>query len=226
MLDIDQDGDTDIVFGDDDCAGPGQEPGGIQRGFIHVMLNTNGTGTFTDQPITIDSFSSGSWMGLDFGDLNCDGHIDIFGSNFGDYGNDLLGNPYFPDLLGARSTRWFLGSGGGSFTDPAAGSHVSAFGWGNGVFDYDNDGDQDVVYHGGIDFNFWYWVKPRCGVAESELQRGFCRRYRCHRQRPECAFHRPCASIGARPGIRRPGPQRLRRRGHGLWFECAGTAAP
>lgn len=153
MVDIDMDGDTDIVFGDDDCTAPGQEPGGIQRGFIHVMLN-DGNGAFSDNPITIEPYASGSWMGLDFGDFNCDGHLDIFGSNFGDYGNDLLGSTYFPDLLGARSTRWFLGNGDGTFTDPAAGSHVSVFGWGNGVFDYDNDGDQDLIYHGGIDFNF------------------------------------------------------------------------
>ena len=90
-------------------------------------------------------------MGLGFGDLDCDGNLDILGSNFGDYGTDVLGLPY---ALGDQATRWLLGQGDGTFSDPGvAATAPSVFGWGNAVVDYDNDGDQDMIYHGGLDLS-------------------------------------------------------------------------
>lgn len=152
MIDIDRDGDLDLLFGDDQCAFVKAKYGGTDRGFIHVMIN-DGTANFTDHPITNSPVASGSWMGFGFGDFNCDGNVDIFGSNFGDYHLSTEGFPY---ELGDESSRWLLGNGDGSFSDPGVGAGIaSVFGWGNAVYDYDNDGDQDIAYFGSLHTNFY-----------------------------------------------------------------------
>lgn len=152
IIDVDLDGDADIVFADDQGAIPKAKNGGLDRGFVHVFDN-DGSGQFSDRPVALNTESASEWMGLSFGDLNCDGNMDIFGSNFGDYGLVALANPLLaPYQLGDSSSRWLLGNGDGSFTDPGVGDLVATpFGWGSGVFDYDNDGDQDIIYHGGLD---------------------------------------------------------------------------
>lgn len=147
LVDIDLDGDQDLVHADDQGAFPNARDGGIDRGLLHVFLN-DGSGHFTDNPIILDAQAAGSWMGVGFGDLDCDGTIDILGSNFGDYGIPVFGAPY---TLGDQQTRWFLGNGDGSFTQPGPGDLVaSVFGWGNAIADLDLDGDQDMLYLGGL----------------------------------------------------------------------------
>ena len=148
LVDVDQDGDADLVQADDQGPVPTVFYGGLDIGYVHVLLN-DGTGQFTDSPVIVNDISAGSWMGLSFGDLNCDGNVDLLGSNFGDYGFSVLGLPY---ALGDQATRWMLGNGDGTFADPGLGGTIaSAFGWGNAVVDYDNDADQDLVYFGGMD---------------------------------------------------------------------------
>ena len=150
IVDIDADGDADIVFADDQGPVPTAANGGVDIGFVHVLLG-DGSGHFVDQPIAASAISAGSWMGLGFGDFDCDGHLDILASNFGDYGFSVLGIPY---VLGEQATRWFLGQGDGTFTDPGVGSSgASVFAWGNAVADIDNDGDQDLMVHGGVDLS-------------------------------------------------------------------------
>ena len=158
MLDIDQDGDTDIIHGDDQCgrfsirdAQAFGIPDARDFGFIHVLLN-DGTGHFTDQPVNLRrTESSSAWMGFSFGDFNCDGKLDLFGSSAGDY---FFPNIEVPQPLGHHSSRWFLGDSSGGFQDPGVGRLVATpFGWGTGALDYDNDGDQDIIFHGGLDVN-------------------------------------------------------------------------
>ena len=146
MVDYDLDGDIDIVQADDQAAIPPEAQGGINRGYIHIFQN-DGAGHFSDVTVEAGTNKPGFWMGLGFADLNCDGHMDIFGSNFGDYSTTD------PDALGQSASRWFLGMGDGRFSDPGVGNGLvaSVFGWGNGLFDYDNDGDYDIIYHGGLD---------------------------------------------------------------------------
>lgn len=148
VADVDRDGDQDVAFMDDAGAIPPARVGGIDRAFIHVFVN-DGAGRFTDRPIMLDENSSAEWMGVSVGDLDCDGHLDLFASCFGDYGNAL----FRPFVLGASASRPFFGLGDGTFRDPLLGWGVEAsvFGWGNAIFDYDADGDLDVVYHGGLD---------------------------------------------------------------------------
>jgi hypothetical protein len=149
LVDVDLDGDTDIVWADDQGAIPtvhNNPAGGVDRGFVHIATN-DGAGHFTDGALALTGFSPSSWMGLGFGDLDCDGQLDIFGSNFGDYHFAAMGMPY---VLGEQATRHYLGLGAGQYQESVP-TEGSAFGWGNAVFDADNDGDSDVLYHGGLD---------------------------------------------------------------------------
>jgi hypothetical protein len=136
MADYDQDGDIDIVSADNQGAAP-QDPS-QERGWNRLFQN-DGTGHFTDVTIAAGLDMVGGWMGLDFGDLNCDGNMDFFSTNLGYLG---LGQP----------SQWFLGNADGTFTNPGPGIvGMTPFGWGTSIFDYDNDGDSDIVYHGGVD---------------------------------------------------------------------------
>ncbi len=151
MVDIDQDGDLDLLQADDQGAFPIARDGGLDRGFLHIFLN-GGSGHFVDEVIDLNDTSSGSWMGFAVADVNCDSHLDLLGSNFGDYNLPTFGAPY---LLGDQSTRLHFGNGDGTFSDGGVGDlGASVFGWGSSAFDYDNDGDTDLLYHGGLEMNF------------------------------------------------------------------------
>jgi len=148
LLDYDLDGDADIIFGDEQGFFSPASMGGLDRGYIRIF-NNNGKGQFKDVTIEAGTNKYGSWMGIAFGDLNCDGHIDIFGANVGDH---ILSNMTTFFQPGVLLSRWFLGSADGTFTDPGIGKLVSTpFGYGAGIADYDNDGDPDIIFHGGLD---------------------------------------------------------------------------
>jgi enediyne biosynthesis protein E4 len=150
MVDIDQDGDVDIVQGDDqNVPNPFAFQGGNDIGIIRIFIN-DGTGHFTDISAT-DGLNGpgaiGAYMGLSYGDFNCDGNMDVFGSNGGDYYVQLFGMP-----AGIAPSAWYLNNGDGTFSKPGVGRLVGTpFGWGTSTFDYDNDGDQDIIFHGGLD---------------------------------------------------------------------------
>ncbi len=149
LLDFDRDGDMDIITGADQGGMPGSLFGGVDRGLLHVFVN-DGDGFFDDNMDEAGLAGRiGGWMGNSFGDLNCDGHIDFFGSNFGQYGFQLFPTPVVP---GAFNSRWFLSNGDGTFSDPGVGDlGFTPFGWGSAIHDYDNDGDLDIIFHGGLD---------------------------------------------------------------------------
>ncbi|MEM6455827.1 MAG: CRTAC1 family protein [Acidobacteriota bacterium] len=149
LVDYDLDGDLDIFTADDQGAVPMAIYGGVDRGLIQAFRN-DGTGQFENVSSAIGLDKPGAWMGLAFGDLDCNGRLDLFASNFGDH---LLAIRPFPFARGDATTRWFLGHDDGTFSDPGVGDLKTApFGWGAAVTDYDNDGDSDIVYHGGVDF--------------------------------------------------------------------------
>jgi cytochrome c peroxidase len=154
MVDVDRDGDMDVVFADDQAGIPRESIGGVDRGFMQVMVN-DGTGFFTSQPVTTPGVPqyAAPWMGLSWGDFDCDGNLDMFASNFGDYDSVTLGVP-LPYFFHDEASRPLYGVGDGSFTDPGPGDEATVFGWGNAVFDADNDGDHDVVYQGGMNLGF------------------------------------------------------------------------
>ncbi|ETW96485.1 MAG: hypothetical protein ETSY1_26445, partial [Candidatus Entotheonella factor] len=154
MVDYDLDGDTDIVLAQDQAGIPPvkYDPvNGLDRGFIHFMQN-DGSGHFTDVSMEVGTVGSetdfGAWMGLAFSDLNCDATMDVFVTNFGDSAPALFNQFDVTDW----SSEWFLQDQSGRFHKANFGDLVYLpFGWGTSMLDYDNDGDPDIVFHGGID---------------------------------------------------------------------------
>ncbi len=129
--DYDEDGDVDILFADN------QGSATIDAGLLRLYDN-DGSGNFTEVTAAAGLNIRGGWMGIDFGDFNCDSNLDFFATDLG--------------YLGVAASRWFYGNNDGTFTDSNAGSlAMTPFGWGTSVFDYDNDGDGDIVFHGGVD---------------------------------------------------------------------------
>jgi hypothetical protein len=144
MVDYDLDGDVDIIEADDQTGDTS-----VDKGFIQIFQN-DGAGKFTNVTAEALGLKTGGWMGFSFGDLNCDGRMDLFATNFGDYAGAAANR-------GKLASRWFLGAGHGKLLDPGVNPEVgaSAFGWGTGMGDFDNDADYDIVYRGGEDFMFY-----------------------------------------------------------------------
>ena len=113
----------------------------------------DGDGTFTDGTAAARVGTDENGMGSTFGDYDGDGDLDWFvtsifdpddtcetaGCNWGITGNRLYRNE------GGRS---FLDRTG----DEVVGVRDGRWGWGAAFFDYDNDGDLDLVMTNGVDF--------------------------------------------------------------------------
>ncbi len=148
MVDIDRDGDIDILTADDQAAVTPEVLGGFDRGVIHLFRN-DGTGHFVDDNVAAGIDLPAAWMGLTLGDFDHNGVLDFYASNFGVYALQLFPFATTPGML---ETRWFLGTESGAFQDPGVGGlGRTVFGWGTCAADFDNDGDTDLVSHGGLD---------------------------------------------------------------------------
>jgi enediyne biosynthesis protein E4 len=133
LVDIDQDGDLDLMEAED--AGPGDHG----RGYLRLLKN-DGTGHFTDATFDLGLKVAGGFMGFAYGDFNCDGKLDFFVTDTGSY------------LTPMRPSRWYLQNADGTFTYPGLGDlKGTPFGWGASPIDYDNDGDVDIYYDGKVD---------------------------------------------------------------------------
>lgn len=168
MFDQDMDGDIDILYGDDQGAIPPAVAGGINRGNLHLFRN-DGSGFFEDISLDVGLGQTGSWMGLSVADYNQDGYMDFFGSNLGDANFSLFVGQL---ALGQQASRWFLGGPDG-FTDTATaqglpGVVTSQFGWGTSSYDYDNDGDSDILYHGDIDSGVFVTVSNPATLYDND----------------------------------------------------------
>jgi len=144
LVDFDQDGDVDVVHADDQGAMSPQE---ANRAHLQVFVN-DGKGNFQVRTSRVGTDAYGAWMGLAFADFNCDGHLDVFATNIGDYAFKPIG---IPTEKGEWSSRWFLGGPERGFADPGVGGlEATPFGWSPMAIDYDNDADTDVIYLGSL----------------------------------------------------------------------------
>jgi len=126
--DYDNDGWPDLYVADD--AGP------------NYLYHNKRDGTFEDVGLLSGAALSGDGqeegsMGVDFGDIDHDGKLDIFVSEFTEQ----------PDLL-------FWNQGAQGFTDISWSSHIGQptypyVGWGTKMFDMDNDGWLDILVANG-----------------------------------------------------------------------------
>lgn len=149
IFDYDSDGDVDILVANDQGAIVPFRYGGIDRGFVRIYRN-NGNFKFSDVTAAAGLRIAGSYMGFAVADFDGDKTVDLYVSNIGDWLEPFISVPY---TLGDQTTRWFLNNGNGTFRDPGISTAIRASGWawGTSAFDYDNDGDFDLVSMGGLD---------------------------------------------------------------------------
>ncbi|MBI1927621.1 CRTAC1 family protein, partial [Candidatus Poribacteria bacterium] len=134
FCDYDNDGDPDIFAANDQgLAKEGQ--------FCPIMLFRNdGNLKFTEVTREAGFTTSGSWMGLAFGDYDLDGDLDLFATN--------LGTSVQFDQQDTDFHALYRNNGDGTFTNVAheAGVERWEFGWGTAFIDFDNDGALDLYY--------------------------------------------------------------------------------
>ena len=99
----------------------------------------NGDGTFTDGTLPAGVGTDFNGMGSTFGDYDGDGDLDWFITN-------ITADPDFPSGFGGWN-RLYRNDGNRQFTDvtQSAGVRDSRWSWGTTFFDYDNDGDLDLI---------------------------------------------------------------------------------
>ncbi len=131
--DYDDDGDMDVYIAND-----------ADQNFLY---RNNGNGTFTDVSLTAgvgfsEDGEAENGMGVDFGDYDNDGRLDLVVTNFQGQTNTLYHN-----------------EGNGLFSDVSYASKIGTISlpylaWGVSFCDYDNDGYQDLfIANGHLDEN-------------------------------------------------------------------------
>jgi hypothetical protein len=108
-------------------------------------------GRFEDVTAEANVATDENGMGSTFGDVDGDGDLDWFVSSI--YDADETCETWECNW-GYTGNRLYRNNGGGMFSDAtdAAGVRVGFWGWGSAFFDYDNDGDLDLVMTNGVDF--------------------------------------------------------------------------
>lgn len=158
------DGDVDLfIFNDRGLPSPES----LNRGYVHLWEN-DGTGHFKFIPPTETGLDSSQNMGHTIGDYNCDGDLDFFVTRMGPFlVSYIMQAQDIPFEIIAQSAKeatsaWIFGSNNGTFLPGNASHGVNGqrphlpFGWGAATLDMEADGDQDVVFVGGlieVDYN-------------------------------------------------------------------------
>ncbi len=128
---------------------------------------SNNGGLFTDVTLTVGTVHTGNDMGAACADFDDDGDLDLFTTNITD---DTL-NP-----CGAGTTQGnalyvnqLTETGSLTFTDEASSRGVfdTAWGWGTGWIDYENDGHLDLVACTGFDQWLAVAVGTTCGLYQT-----------------------------------------------------------
>jgi hypothetical protein len=144
LVDLDRDGHLDLAVASD---------------FETSQLFwSDGDGTFTDGTLPAGVGTDFNGMGSTFGDYDGDGDLDWFITN-------ITAAPETQDDWDGGN-RLYRNDGGRQFTDvtQAVGVHDSRWSWGTTFFDYDNDGDLDLIATNG-------WSEPGFTADRSYLWR-------------------------------------------------------
>ena len=133
-----------------------------ERDYIYI---NRGDGTFSEELTDRVNICSVSSMGADIGDLNNDGHADIFttdmlaADNYRLKAHTMFDPVYLEDLKYRSSFHYQvlqnclqINNGNGEFQEVASMSDAAAtdWSWGALIFDFDNDGWNDIYVCNGI----------------------------------------------------------------------------
>ena len=149
-LDYDGDGDLDLYL-INGALTPGSAPQSQPRNALYENRN----GQFVDVTEKAGVGDTGYGMGFCVGDVNGDGRLDIFVTNFG------------PDRL-------FLNQGKGRFREVAKAVGVAGNRWGTNCAFGDLDGDGDLDLYVANYVNFSFENNPKCGNATTDTT-SYCR---------------------------------------------------
>ena len=160
-----------------------------ERDYLYI---NNGDGTFSEDLNDRVSICSVSSMGADIGDINNDGHQDIFSTDMLAADNYRLKamtqfDPFHLEDLKFRASYHFqilqnclqVNNGGGTFRETASMSGVSAtdWSWGALMFDFDNDGWKDIyvcngIYHDIMYLDFANFIDDKEAVKDIVTEKG------------------------------------------------------
>lgn len=139
LADLDQDGDVDLVVANDYG----------EKGFF---VN-DGRGRFTEEAAGRGAADPGNGMGVDCGDADGDGWLDLYLMNMSSTAGNRILKRLFPGVSSAENRVIKLAAGntlllsdGQRYRDATAASNVgpAEWSWGGGFLDLDNDGRLDL----------------------------------------------------------------------------------
>jgi hypothetical protein len=170
VADYDNDGDQDVYLNN---YGP------------NILYKNNGDGTFTDvteRAGVSNGFQVGA--GACFLDIDKDGDLDLYVSNYLEFSYDLhvtkttQGVPVYanPRYYRPLHDNLYRNNGDGTFTDVSRESGIAGHaGWGMGTVcgDYDNDGDTDIFVANDVAENFLFVNDGSGKFEEVALVSGF-----------------------------------------------------
>ncbi len=160
-----------------------------ERDYLYI---NNGDGTFSEDLNDRVSICSVSSMGADIGDINNDGHQDIFSTDMLAADNYRLKamtqfDPFHLEDIKFRASYHFqilqnclqVNTGQGTFRETASMSGVSAtdWSWGALMFDFDNDGWKDIyvcngIYHDIMYLDFANFIDDKEAVKNIVTEKG------------------------------------------------------